>query len=36
VVRRIGAILDSHPDTRGEQSIEQRYTTHVYTSARKP
>lgn len=35
VVRRIRAILDSHPDTRDEESIEQRYTTHVYTCARK-
>jgi SAM-dependent methyltransferase len=36
VVRRINAILDSHPGTRDEESIEQRYTTHVYTCARKP
>lgn len=36
VVRRVRAILDSHPDTRGAESIEQRYTTHVYACARKP
>jgi len=36
VMRRIRAILDSHSDTRGAESIEQRYTTHVYTCERKP
>jgi len=36
VVRRLLEILDSHPDTRGAEIIQQRYTTHVYTSERKP
>jgi len=36
VVRRLRDILDSHPDTRDAERIEQRYITHVYTCARRP